>query len=161
MTDPLINIDLDIGMRFFNGFALVGADMVVGAAEVNHDRAGGLLGSDLADTAGVVADAAVGLHAMDLAARGREPTGKAAVAKADDAGWFASAPGVVEGGGDVEQRDIGIELGIELLEGALQISFAVSELNIWLEAIKESGRDGDEALIRIPVGDSADRLVYS
>src|SRR5438105_15343975 len=115
-------------MRLAHGVALIFADMVVRAAEVDHDRASRLLFGELAHSTWVITDTGVRLHTQILAARGRDPCGESAVAESEHAGSLARPLYVMEGRGDVQQRYVGIELRVEVLEGALQVLGPVAEL---------------------------------
>jgi hypothetical protein len=156
VAGALVDEDLDLGMSGADGFDLVMADVGVVGAEVDHDRAGGFFGGDVADAAGVIGDAAAGLHPEIFPAGGGEPGDEAAVAEADDAAVFSGELfGMLEGGGDVKEGEIGLELGVEG-EGLLHVVGGVRELEVALDAVEERGRDAEEALGGILVCDGAD-----
>src|ERR1700759_421049 len=95
-----------------DGVDLVLANVVVGTAEMDHDGAGGLLGSELADAAGVVTDGTGRLEGKSGAAGGGEPADEAAVTEAEDADGVNDSLCIVESRGDVLEGVVGDQLGV-------------------------------------------------
>src|SRR6185437_8225835 len=129
------------------------------AADVDQHRARGLLLRELADAAGVLADAAIRLHADVLAAHSRDPGAQAAVAEAKYPSWLAFLLCMMECSGDVEDGDIGFEHGIEVFECAVEVVSAVAKLHIAFVAVEDRRRNAEEALRRVVVGHGANGFV--